>query len=65
MKDSLHAQKTCTKKPDVSLFNKHTHDNYEIFCFLSGDAKYFIEGTIYDLKPNDILIIKKSDIHCL
>ena len=61
----INANKNYTKQPDVILFQKHTHDNYEIFCFLSGDASYFIEGTIYNLKPNDILIIKKSEIHTL
>jgi len=61
----IKAKKSYTKEPDINLFKKHTHDNYEIFCFLSGDAKYFVEGNIYDLKPNDILIIKKSEVHVL
>ncbi len=65
MEPFIEAQKNYTEKPDLNLFKKHTHDNYEIFCFLSGDAKYFVEGNIYDLKPNDILIIKKSEAHAL
>ena len=65
MEPIINAHKDYTEKPDVNLFKTHTHDNYEIFCFLSGDAKYFVEGNIYDLKPNDILIIKKSETHTL
>ena len=65
MKPYLSGGKNHTENPDVNLFKKHTHDKYEIFCFLSGDAKYFVEGMIYELKPNDILIIKKSETHTL
>lgn len=59
------SEKNYTKKPDTKLFKMHTHDMYEIYCFLSGKAKYFIEGTIYNLKPKDILVIKKSEAHTL
>lgn len=65
MKPYIGAAKNYTEKPNLALFKRHTHDNYEIFCFLSGNAKYFVEGNIYDLKPNDILIIKKSETHAL
>jgi len=54
-----------TSNPNISMFEMHTHNEYEIFCFLSGKAKYYIEGTVYDLKPNDILIINKSEAHTL
>ena len=65
MKPHIGSSKGYTEKPNLDLFKRHTHDNYEIFCFLSGDAKYFVEGNIYDLKPNDILVIKKSETHAL
>ena len=65
MKPYISAVKNYTEKPNLALFKRHTHDNYEIFWFLSGNAKYFVEGNIYDLKPNDILIIKKSETHAL
>lgn len=35
------------------------------FCFISGDAKYFVEGTIYSLKSGDILIMKKAEARSL
>ena len=43
----------------------HTHDTYEIYCFLSGNAKYFVEGNTYPLKPGDILVMKKAEAHSL
>ena len=54
-----------TEKPDVSQFNMHTHDYYEIYCFLSGNTKFFVEGHIYPLKSGDILVMKRAEAHSL
>ena len=62
---TLNGNKYYTEKPNLNLFNMHTHDNYEIYCFLSGSAKYFVEGNVYHLKPGDIFIIKKAEAHSL
>lgn len=51
--------------PESQHFNLHTHAYYEIYCFLQGDAKYFIDGNIYDLNPKDILFIRSSESHRL
>lgn len=58
---------TCsqTEKPSISGHVMHTHDTYELYCFLSGSAKYFVEGNTYPLKPGDILIMKKAEAHNL
>ena len=61
----IYTHKAYTEKPDLNKFHMHTHDNYEIYCFLSGMAKYFVEGNIYKLIPGDILIIKKAEAHIL
>ena len=31
------------KKPLDREFNMHIHDNFEIFCFISGNADYMVE----------------------
>ena len=54
-----------TPSPNLKDFCMHTHDFYEIYCFLSGNAKYFVEGNIYNLKHGDILFIKKGEAHSL
>ncbi len=58
-------ERTTYTNPEARDFNLHTHDYYEIYCFLRGDAKYFIDGNIYSLRPGDILFIKKSESHRL
>lgn len=52
-----------TAQPSQSTFYKHSHQDYEMFFFLKGDAEYNIEGTVYQLAPCSLLIIKPSDYH--
>lgn len=65
MEARITAHKNYTQTPDLSMFQRHTHIHYEIFCFMSGNAKYFVEGNIYELDPFDILVINKSEAHSL
>ncbi|MDO4743217.1 MAG: AraC family transcriptional regulator [bacterium] len=65
MTPSIYAVKSHEEKPNPTKYAMHTHDNYEIFCFLSGNAKYFVEGNIYTLRAGDILIMKKAEAHSL
>ena len=64
-KPLIKAGRSYTQKPDLSKFHMHTHGDYEIYCFLSGNAQYYVEGSIYTLKPGDILIMKKAEAHSL
>lgn len=57
------ASRVYTENPQQEKFETHLHGLYELYCFLSGDADYYIEGTLYSLSPGDILIIKKSEAH--
>ncbi len=52
-----------TEKPNNKHFRLHVHDNYEIFMFLEGDSKYVVEENVYDLKPYDVIIIRKNQLH--
>jgi len=52
-----------TPTPTNFQFQLHFHDQYEIFLFLEGDAKYIVEEKIYTLKPGDIIIIRKHEMH--
>lgn len=51
--------------PVQESFVMHMHSSYEIFCFLSGDAKYVVEGTVYPLRRGDIILIRRSESHRL
>lgn len=43
--------------------NYHNHDYHEILYFISGRLKYIIEGTVYNLRPGDILVTNNKEMH--
>ena len=51
--------------PDQSLFNRHIHNDYEIFYFCEGDADYIVGSAVYHMNRRDLLIIKPGDYHYL
>lgn len=51
------------KTPANRKWHYHIHDNYEIYCFLAGEAVFGIESNFYKLKPGDVLIAKKGKMH--
>lgn len=57
--------KQTIEKPRQEEFSMHLHDDCEILCFLSGDAKYIVEGSVYPLHRGDIIIIARSESHRL
>ena len=61
----LNASQTRTEKIDKSNFYMHTHDFYEIYCFLEGEANYSVEGVIYPLEPGDVILLRKGEAHYL
>ncbi|MBQ9079651.1 MAG: helix-turn-helix transcriptional regulator [Clostridia bacterium] len=46
-------------------FHRHMHNGYEILYFVRGDAEYIIEGSVYRLKPYDLLFIHPRTFHYL
>lgn len=50
-------------EPTNVNFRLHNHNEYEILLFLEGDAKYVVEDKTYTLEPNDIIIIRKNELH--
>lgn len=51
--------------PNPEEFKMHAHDKLEIYMFVSGDAKYVVEGNLYDLHPSDLLLMRNSEAHKL
>ncbi len=49
--------------PNVKAHRPHIHNYYELYCFVSGDAEYMVEGNIYTLVPNTILIMRPGELH--
>jgi AraC-like DNA-binding protein/mannose-6-phosphate isomerase-like protein (cupin superfamily) len=48
---------------DIASISLHHHDFYELYLFISGDVTYFIEGKIYSLIPEDIVLINSIELH--
>lgn len=44
-------------------FEFHYHDFNKIIIFISGDVTYIIEGKSYKLRPWDILLVGRNDLH--
>ncbi|MBU7591163.1 AraC family transcriptional regulator [Metabacillus halosaccharovorans] len=41
----------------------HSHQDYEIYFFHSGECRYLIHNQIYDLKPGDIILMDGLTLH--
>lgn len=52
-----------TINPSNEHFHLHSHNEYEIYMFLKGDSTYVVEEKNYSLSPDDMIIIRKHDMH--
>lgn len=41
----------------------HTHSHYELYLFLKGNIRFFINGTQHQLKPGSLLFLRNNVIH--
>ncbi len=46
-------------------YEMHMHDHYEMYCFISGNARYHVEGTSYQLSGGTLLLMRNSESHTL
>ena len=51
--------------PANAPFQMHIHENFEIFCFQSGDANYLVESTSYPLQPGSVMLMRPGEAHKL
>ena len=54
----FHLKDSITKE-----FDFHYHDFHKITIFLKGKVTYYIEGKSYELRPYDIILVNKNEIH--
>ena len=45
-------------------YKPHYHDFCKILLFLGGQVEYVVEGRSYPLKPGDIVLVNRGEIHC-
>lgn len=61
MKEQFRISHNNEKYSNPVLF--HSHDFYEIYFFVNGNVKYYIEDETYDLTRGDVLIIPPGKLH--
>lgn len=44
-------------------FQSHYHDFHKLLIFESGNVSYYIEGSTYELQPNDIVLVPAGEVH--
>ncbi len=50
-------------KPETNVFKLHTHDAFEIYLFINGDAMINIEDRFFKLEPFDLFFIHPGRFH--
>lgn len=51
------------REPKAATVDVHHHDFYEVYCFVGGEAEYWVEGHSYILQPGDLLLINPMELH--
>lgn len=45
------------------MLKMHAHNVHELYFLVSGQRRYFIEDTLYDVEVGDLMIIPKAKLH--
>ena len=51
------------KNPGNAPQRIHMHNNYELYCFVSGDTRYMIEGREVLLDYGTVLLMRPGELH--
>ena len=58
----LGLDRTTTRK-QINAHTMHSHDGHELFFLLSGQRRYFLGHTIYDISPGNAIFIPRTMLH--
>ncbi|MCD7908014.1 MAG: AraC family transcriptional regulator [Clostridium sp.] len=45
-------------------YEPHYHDFCKILLLISGSVDYIVEGRTYELRPGDMVLVNRGEIHC-
>lgn len=51
------------ERPDDRDFKMHIHDQCEIYLFISGNVDYLVEGSVYPLVEDSLMIMSPTEAH--
>ncbi|MBQ3553539.1 MAG: helix-turn-helix transcriptional regulator [Clostridia bacterium] len=60
---TFHYSRRKDPSPTNIKYMLHNHPYYEILIFLKGNADFYVEGSVYPLKPMDILVMRDDEMH--
>lgn len=65
--DDLYLHHTLSEQPDPDdfSFRSHSHNMVEIYYFLRGQARFVIEGSVYELSPGAVAVMACGQTHNL
>lgn len=52
-----------TKQQHISMASMHAHQDYELYFLISGQRRYFLGHTIYDIAPGNVVYIPRTVLH--
>lgn len=61
--DRFYIHHTLDNCPDPNEFVMHAHERLEIYCFISGNGTFWVEGTPYTMRPYDVMIFNSGEAH--
>ncbi|MBO1510091.1 AraC family transcriptional regulator [Metabacillus bambusae] len=56
-------RKNCDPELDWDMHDFHTHNEFEIYLFHSGNCHYLIKNKVYHLQPNDLILLNGLTLH--
>ena len=62
---NLYIRHAVDEAPDNKGVDFHIHDRCEVFYFVSGNAQYLVEGSVYPLERGSLLIMRPGEAHCI
>ena len=63
--NDIYCHHSLDPEPQPEQFQIHAHETPEVYCFLSGEGSFLIEGTHYPLQRGDILLMRPAETHRL
>lgn len=64
-RDGLYIRHAIDEAPDNKGVDFHIHDRCEVFYFVSGNAQYLVEGSVYPLERGSLLVMRPGEAHCI
>lgn len=61
-KPSVRIYRSAETQPQYTT-DMHTHLQHELYFLLSGQRRYFIGSSIYDVSPGNLVIVPKTELH--